>query len=86
MTDPYCAVIANDAEFTVGVTEKVNEMPPLEVDNVPTLPTDVTEKSVDWPVVAPCALDTEILQLMATPTRAGLSAVQLSDDAVVGMP
>ena len=84
--EPTAAVTTNATVLTVGVVEKLNVAPPFAVARPVTLLVAETEKSDANPVVATKSLDTEIVQLMTRPTRAGFIAAQTRDDAFVGMP
>jgi hypothetical protein len=72
--------------IAAGVTEKTNEAPPLFDDNDVKVSVAETAKSFATPVVAPLELDTEMVQIINNPTRAGAVLLQVKIEAVVGIP
>ena len=84
--DPCLTTIENAVLFAVGVVENVKVAPPFDVVSAVVLLVDTAEKSLTTPVVGPLLSDTEMVHVIAVPTRSGDAATHANVLAVVGFP
>ncbi len=83
---PYVASTRNWEVLRIGAVENVKVAPLLEVLNAETVDVDETEKSEANPEVGPLMPETAMVQITAARTREIEGLLQVSVDAVDGVP